>query len=329
MIKLLRRSLTARTVFATVTLSAIALAALGGFLSYSLANNFFQNRLSQVLSETERAVSSVQGTVAAASLADETALQTLINSVVPSLEVSGVSGARQVALLRSPGQPQLQLFQSPISQDLDLATIPSELREEVRASDGVLTYTSVALIRNGQQAIIFDTPTDDKGAKELIRLVQDSLYCKVLMVIPTHFHNDCLGGLQAFHDAGIPSIANELTLELAKNSGAEVPKNGFRDSLTLEIGSEKVWIKFLGQGHTRDNVVGYFPGEKVLFGGCLIKEIGASKGYLGDANVEAWSRTVKKVKKTFPHVKHVLPGHGQAGDSSLLDYTWKLFAKQN
>ena len=151
MISLLRRSLTARTVFATVTLSAIALAALGGFLSYSLANSFFQNRLSQVLSETERAVSSVQGTVAAASLADETALQTLINSVVPSLEVAGVSGARQVALLRSPGQPQLQLFQSPISQDLDLATIPAELREEVRASDGVLTYTSVALVRNGQQ----------------------------------------------------------------------------------------------------------------------------------------------------------------------------------
>jgi two-component system sensor histidine kinase MtrB len=53
--------------------------------------------------------------------------------------------------LRSPGQPQLQLFQSPISQDLDLATIPAELREEVRASDGVLTYTSVALVRNGQQ----------------------------------------------------------------------------------------------------------------------------------------------------------------------------------
>ena len=123
---------------------------MGGFLSYSLANNFFQNRLSQVLSETERAVSSVQGTVAAASLADETALQTLINSVVPSLEVSGVSGARQVALLRSPGQPQLQLFQSPISQDLDLATIPTELREEVRASDGVLTYTSVSLVKNGQ-----------------------------------------------------------------------------------------------------------------------------------------------------------------------------------
>ena len=185
------------------------------------------------------------------------------------------------------------------------------------------------VIRNSQQALVFDTPTDDKGAKELIRLVQDSLHCKVVMVIPTHFHNDCLGGLQAFHDAGIPSIANELTLKLAKNSQGTVPEFSFHKSFTFKVGQEKVLIKFLGQGHTRDNVVGYFPSEKVLFGGCLIKEIGASKGYLGDANVEEWSATVKRVKRKFPRVKLVVPGHGEAGDSSLLDYTRKLFTKQN
>jgi len=148
-IKLLRRSLTARTVFATVFLSALSLITLGGFLSFSLANGFYQNRLDQVLSETERAVSSVQGTIAAASLTDETTLQTLINSVVPSLEITGGSGSRQVALLRSPGQPQLQLFQSPISQDLDLGTIPESLREQVRASAGFLTYTPVSFVRDG------------------------------------------------------------------------------------------------------------------------------------------------------------------------------------
>lgn len=185
------------------------------------------------------------------------------------------------------------------------------------------------VVRNGHQALIFDTPTDDQSAKELIRLVQDSLLCKIMTVVPTHFHSDCLGGLKAFHEAGIPSIANELTLELAKNSGVEIPKNGFRDSLILEIGRGKVVIKFLGQGHTRDNVVGYFPSEDVLFGGCLIKELDASKGYLGDANVDEWSATVKKVKKEFPRVKRVVPGHGEAGDSSLLDYTQKLFTKQN
>lgn len=134
---------------ATVALSSLALITLGGFLSYSLANGFYQNRLSQVLFETERAVSSVQNTVAAASLTDETALQTLINSVVPSLEITDGSATRQVALLRSPGQPQLQLFQSPISIDLDLATIPEQLRAEVRQSQSVLSYTPVSLFRDG------------------------------------------------------------------------------------------------------------------------------------------------------------------------------------
>lgn len=151
MISLFRRSLTARTVAATVFLSSLALVTLGGFLSYSLANGFYQTRLSQVLSETERAVTSVQNTVAAAALTDETSLQTLINSVVPSLEITGGSGTRQVALLRSPGQPQLQLFQSPISRDLDLATIPEQLRTEVRASPSVLSYTPVSMNRSGTQ----------------------------------------------------------------------------------------------------------------------------------------------------------------------------------
>jgi len=126
-ISLFRRSLTARAVLTTILLGGLSVLIIGGFLSYSLANSFYQNRLSQVLTETERAVDSVQTTIAASSLNDETSLQTLLNSVVPSLEISGGSTPRQVALLRSPGQAQLQLFQSPISQDLDLAAIPDEV----------------------------------------------------------------------------------------------------------------------------------------------------------------------------------------------------------
>jgi len=34
--------------------------------------------------------------------------------------------------------------------------------------------------------------------------------------------------------------------------------------------------------------VGYFPKENIIFGGCLIKAIDASKGYLGDANTADW-----------------------------------------
>ncbi len=94
------------------------------------------------------------------------------------------------------------------------------------------------------------------------------------------------------------------------------------------MGKEKITARFFGEGHTKDNVVGYFPSENILFGGCLVKELNASKGYLGDANIEEWSNTVEKVKKTYPKTKIVVPGHGEYGNQQLLDYTIKLFKVQ-
>jgi metallo-beta-lactamase class B len=184
------------------------------------------------------------------------------------------------------------------------------------------------VVRSGNEVIIFDTPTNDSGSEELIKWLRDSLHSKINAVIPTHFHDDCLGGLKAFDEHNIPSYANMATIELAKQNNYTVPKNSFRDPLTLKAGGETVIVKFFGEGHTKDNVVGYFPSENILFGGCLIKEMDASKGYLGDANVAEWSGTVEKIKKEYPDVKIVVPGHGKYGDSKLLDYTINLFKNQ-
>lgn len=181
------------------------------------------------------------------------------------------------------------------------------------------------IVRNSYEAIVFDTPTNDTNAAELIKWITETLHCKINAIIPTHFHNDCLGGLKAFDENNIPSYAYFKTIDLAKQNKYGVPKNSFRDSLILTVGAENVVVKFFGEGHTRDNVVGYFPSENIMFGGCLIKEIDAGKGYLGDANVEAWSATVEKVKKEYPNVKVIIPGHGAYGGKKLLDYTIKLF----
>jgi metallo-beta-lactamase class B len=181
------------------------------------------------------------------------------------------------------------------------------------------------VVRDEKEVIIFDTPTNDTSADELITWLTDILHCKINAIIPTHFHDDCLGGLKSFDKNNIPSYANFKTIELAKENDLPVPKNGFNDSLTLKVGKEIVTVKFFGEGHSKDNVVGYFPAENIMFGGCLIKEINAGKGYLGDANQAAWSSTVEKVKREYPNVKVVIPGHGFYGDSKLLDYTIKLF----
>lgn len=184
------------------------------------------------------------------------------------------------------------------------------------------------IVRNSNEVIVFDTPTNNKSAEELIKWIQETLHCKINAIIPTHFHDDCLGGLKAFDESNIPSYAYVKTIELAKANNYAVPQNSFSDSLVLRVGKEYIVAKFFGEGHTKDNVVGYFPSEKVIFGGCLIKELDASKGYLGDANLAEWSNTVEKVKQSYPQVKLIIPGHGAYGNQKLLDYTIKLFKVQ-
>ena len=181
------------------------------------------------------------------------------------------------------------------------------------------------IVRNSNEVVIFDTPTNNKSAEDLINFIKEKLHCKINAIIPTHFHDDCLGGLASFHSNKIPSFANTTTIELSKANKMVVPKKGFKDSLKLSLGNTYVIVKYFGQGHTKDNVVGYFPKENILFGGCLIKELQATKGYLGDANVREWSTTVEKVKQQYPNVKIVIPGHGEIGGKELLDYTIKLF----
>ena len=183
------------------------------------------------------------------------------------------------------------------------------------------------VLLNDYQAVIFDTPTNDESSEELINFLTQKLKSKIVAVIPTHFHNDCIGGIQAFNLHQIPAYTSNRTIRILKDQGNKYTKylKGFDDSLTLNIGGESVIAKYFGEGHTKDNITGYFPADSILFGGCLIKEMNATKGFLGDANTKTWPLTVAKVKREYPQAKIVIPGHGKPGGTDLLDYTESLF----
>lgn len=181
------------------------------------------------------------------------------------------------------------------------------------------------IVTDENEAVVFDTPTDDASSLELIQWIHEKLNCKIIAVIPTHYHDDNLGGLQAFHDQNIPSYSYKPTLDLAKEHGMISPQNAFDSIMELKVGNKKIYAKFLGGGHTQDNTIGYFPDENILFGGCLIKAMGSDKGNLAEANVEQWAETVEKVKVKYPQTKIVIPGHGEIGGMELLDYTIELF----
>jgi len=184
------------------------------------------------------------------------------------------------------------------------------------------------IVMNENEALVFDTPANDEASLELINWLEKDQQVKVKGVVATHFHWDCLGGLNEFHSRGIPSYASDRTIALAKTAGYPTPKNGFKKKLILEAGNLRVTNQFLGEGHTKDNFVAYVPTDKVIFGGCMIKALGVGNGNLEDANVAAWPATVRNVKSAFLETLIVIPGHGKIGGTELLDYTIEMFTKK-
>lgn len=178
---------------------------------------------------------------------------------------------------------------------------------------------------NNNEAIVFDTPTTSEVSLELIKWIAEVKKSEISAVVINHFHGDCLGGLAAFHELAIPSFASNKTIALAQANNFIVPQIGFDDVMEVAVGNENVINRYFGEAHTTDNILSYIPSEHLLFGGCLVKSINASKGFTGDANTAQWSTTVQKIKEAYPDVKLIIPGHGKAGDVKLLDYTMELF----
>lgn len=191
---------------------------------------------------------------------------------------------------------------------------------------GKVSCNGMVVINDGQ-SIIFDTPANDESSEELIKFVTKNLKSTILGVIPTHFHQDCVGGISIFNKHKIQSYASNRTIQFLKKKSYKYAgfMKSFKDSLKLNIGNKIVIAKYFGEGHTKDNIIGYFPTDNVMFGGCLIKELGATKGNIEDANIEEWPHTVLKLEAEYPKTEIVIPGHGKSGEIDLLKYTVKLF----
>ncbi|WP_452222386.1 MBL fold metallo-hydrolase [Lacinutrix salivirga] len=55
-------------------------------------------------------------------------------------------------------------------------------------------------------------------------------------VVVTHFHIDCLGGLNKFQSNGVTSFATNQTIQLAKEGNREIlSQNGFDKEYKFQI----------------------------------------------------------------------------------------------
>jgi glyoxylase-like metal-dependent hydrolase (beta-lactamase superfamily II) len=71
--------------------------------------------------------------------------------------------------------------------------------------------------------------------------------------------------------------------------GLTHPTDVFDDASTLDLGTRRVELRYLGRGHTSGDIVVWLPDERILFAGDLVEAQAAP--YMGDSYPGAWSTT--------------------------------------
>lgn len=217
-----------------------------------------------------------------------------------------------------------------LSEDLQVELLGDGLWRHISYSMteqyGRVPANGLLVVSEGEAALI-DTPWTDEDTALLLDWVEEHLGAKVTVVIPTHSHGDCLGGLAEAHRRGARSYALDRTVELAKAAGSEVPQTAIDEFGEVRVGSQRLELHFAGPGHVLDNIVVWIPEEKVLFGGCLVRSAASNfLGYTAEGDLEKWPHTIERLRREYGDAELIVPGHGKPGGLELLERTLELLA---
>jgi glyoxylase-like metal-dependent hydrolase (beta-lactamase superfamily II) len=185
----------------------------------------------------------------------------------------------------------------------------------------------VALLA-GDQTLLVDTRTSPRQAREIQDDLRELKAPPVTVVVSTHGHSDHVFGNSSFrpctiwgHErcvtfmretgerqrvaliAGVPELAAELA-----DLVIDPPDRAFSDTATVEFGDRSVELRYLGRGHTDNDIVLIASDADVLCAGDLL-ENGATP-FFGDGFPMDWPATAEKLLSLIGERTVVVPGHG-------------------
>ena len=189
-------------------------------------------------------------------------------------------------------------------------------------SFGLVSANGLVVVAGGQ-AYLIDTPWSQADTEQLVNWIGDQGW-QLAGSLSTHSHEDRAGGIGWLNEQGIPTHALALTNQILEANGKATATEPFTGpAFSWVPGTLEVF--YPGGGHTVDNVTVWLPDQRLLFGGCLIRSLGAnSLGYTGEARLDEWAGSVETLQFRYPDALMVVPGHGRLGDRSLLSHTHHL-----
>jgi glyoxylase-like metal-dependent hydrolase (beta-lactamase superfamily II) len=193
--------------------------------------------------------------------------------------------------------------------------------------NGVVFPGNGLVVRDGDALFLVDTAWGADITLELLDWIDAELALPVEAVVVTHFHDDSMGGTAVLDARGIPVLGGPMTVKLGLDADlpSPAPVPDLMHSPVALVGPLELF--YPGPAHSRDNLVVWIPRAQVLFGSCALRSPAfAGRGNTADGDLRGWPLAIGRVRDRYPDAAIVVPGHGPAGDRSLLTHTIDLFA---
>ncbi len=183
---------------------------------------------------------------------------------------------------------------------------------------------SVVFIGSDSVTVVGATWTPET-AKELHICISEVTDKSIKDVINTNYHPDRAGGNAYWKSIGCNIHSTQHTYDLQASdwdSMCEWTRRGIKDfpqierclstvvhagNFTLQQG--KIEVLYFGSSHTPDGVFVYFPEEKVLYGGCILKPF---LGNLEQADMDEYPITLNRLKNSKLEIESIIAGHGKS-----------------
>ncbi|MBF4464022.1 subclass B1 metallo-beta-lactamase [Flavobacterium sp. LC2016-12] len=195
---------------------------------------------------------------------------------------------------------------------------------------GTLISANALYLVTDKGVVLFDAPWDQTQFQPLLDTIKVRHNKDVIMCFATHSHDDRAGGLGFYKQKGIKTYTIKATDKILKEKDQNGAEFVIPNDTTFTVGQHTFQVYYPGKGHAPDNIVVWFDKEKVLYGGCFIKSAEAKDlGYLGDADVKEWEKSIEKVQSKFMNPKFIITGHDDWKDLTSLKHTLKLVQEYN
>ncbi|MBL0939461.1 MAG: hypothetical protein IBJ03_11230 [Gemmatimonadaceae bacterium] len=215
----------------------------------------------------------------------------------------------------------------PRTADPAVRGIPlSEFPRFVKLADNVYGYeeirqpgfTTVSLVVVGRDGVLI---ADGQGSPAATQTMLDRI--KTITPLPIKWY--IVGSDHGDHTAGNNVLPAGITYVVQRNSLAQLkrdstaaatagraavivpPRAMTGDEETIDVGTTRVVVKFLGRAHTGGDLMVHLPREQILF---------MSEAYLNrvfpamrSAYPSEWVEVTNKAL-ALPNVRHFIPGHG-------------------